>query len=262
MVSYVDELTIRLAGVEIAPCEFPEPDAPVYLSGAVNPVIRSVAADHPNLGVLVQPGTDSYRLIVNEYSWWAADNGCFAKGDSFDVDGWLRWVEGIAADEALRSTCLFVVCPDVVGDAAGTIARSAPILPLVRKLGLPAAFAAQDGLELLDIPWDTFDVLFIGGSTEWKLGPEAAQIAKEARHRGKWVHMGRVNSWKRCHLARLSHADSVDGTFLAFGPTKNWPRLESWLLRYAADAEAATVVTNTVVRPPSVVDYMPTLELT
>ena len=83
------------------------------------------------------------------------------------------------------------------GDAAATLTRSAPFLPAIRALGYPAALVAQDGLEDLDVPWDDFDVLFIGGSTEWKLGPHARALAAEAKARGKGVHMGRVNSQRR-----------------------------------------------------------------
>jgi hypothetical protein len=42
------------------------------------------------------------------------------------------------------------------------------------------------------VPWDAFDVLFLGGTTDWKLGPAAADLTAEARRRGLVVHMGRV----------------------------------------------------------------------
>jgi hypothetical protein len=122
------------------------------------------------------------------------------------------------------------VAPDVVADAAATITRSLPWLAKIRALGLPAAFVAQDGQEDLLVPWDQFDVLFIGGSTEWKLGSHSAAIASEARRRGKRVHMGRVNSHRRLITAALSHfCDSADGTYVAFGPDVNLPKVEAWL---------------------------------
>jgi hypothetical protein len=79
------------------------------------------------------------------------------------------------------------------------------------------------------VPWDEFDVLFLGGSTEWKLGEAAAALTAEAKSRGKHVHMGRVNSRKRYRYARSIGCDSVDGTYLVFGPTVNLPKLLSWL---------------------------------
>lgn len=229
--SYLDELEAQLADVEIAPCEFDEPATAIYLTGASTPGAR--AAGRHNLGVLAQPGNTVHRDHEHYPAGFAADNGCFAQGERFDTDAWLRWVVTEIAPQARR--CLFVVAPDVVGDAAATILRSRRLLPIIQKLGLPAAFVAQDGLEDLEVPWDSFDVLFIGGSTEWKLSAAAARLSAEARERGKWVHVGRVNSWKRCDLIRRLHADSADGTYLAFAPEANLPSLLRWLDRYDAD---------------------------
>ena len=50
--------------------------------------------------------------------------------------------------------------------------------------------------------WMIFLVLGkIGGTTSWKLGPAAAGLAAQARRRGLWVHLGRVNSLKRLRYA-------------------------------------------------------------
>jgi hypothetical protein len=155
---------------------------------------------------------------------WCADNGAFS--DRFDEGKWWRFLVKHAHES---STCAFAVAPDVVGDAATTIQRSLPWLPKIRALGYPAAFVAQDGQEALPVPWEDFDVLFIGGTTTWKLGPHARSIAAEAKARGKWVHMGRVNSERRFAYARAIGCDSVDGTFLTFGPDTNLPRLRTWL---------------------------------
>lgn len=155
---------------------------------------------------------------------WCADNGCFGKGYPGD-EAWLEW---LTSNAHRASSCAFAVAPDVVGNAAATLARSLPWLPRIRGLGYPAAFVAQDGLEDLDAPWSEFDALFIGGTTEWKLGAAARRLAIEAKRRGKWVHMGRVNSLRRYQYAEYIGCDSVDGTFLVFGPDENLPRLLSW----------------------------------
>lgn len=158
---------------------------------------------------------------------WCADNGCFGTGYPGD-DGYLAWLAR-RVDRVGR--CGFATAPDVVGDAAATLARSAPMLPRIRALGYPAALVAQNGLEDLDVPWDTFDVLFIGGDTAWKLGGAAARLVREAKARGKGTHMGRVNSEVRLRYADRIGCDSADGTFLVFGPDKNLPRLLGWLRR-------------------------------
>lgn len=161
---------------------------------------------------------------------WCADNSVF--GDAYPGDAeFLAWL-GARAEHADR--CAFAVAPDVVGDAAATLERSAPMMPRIRALGYPVALAAQNGLEDLTVPYDSFDVLFIGGDTTWKLGAAARRLAAEAHARGKRVHMGRVNSLKRLRYAAAGQpygpaCDSVDGTYLTFGPDRNLPRLLGWL---------------------------------
>jgi hypothetical protein len=158
-------------------------------------------------------------------AYWAADNGCFGKGYPGD-EVWLAWLTR-RVEHASR--CLFATAPDVVADAEATLVRSLPWLPVIRQLGYPAALVAQDGLEDLAVPWDDFDVLFIGGSTAWKLSRHARHLVAEANRRGKPVHMGRVNSRRRWTYAEYIGCDSVDGTFLAFGPDANLHRLRGWI---------------------------------
>ena len=155
---------------------------------------------------------------------WCADNGCFGKGYPGD-EKWLGWLEKNAYAAA---DCLFATAPDIVGDAAGTLERSAQWLPAIRALGYPAALVAQDGLEDLEVPWDDFDVLFIGGSTEWKLGAAARTLVTEAKRQGKKIHMGRVNSERRYRYAQAIGCDTADGTYLTFGPDANLPSVLAW----------------------------------
>jgi hypothetical protein len=117
------------------------------------------------------------------------------------------------------------------------------MLPRIRALGLPVALAAQNGMEHLDVPWDAFDVLFVGGDTAWKLGPHARQLVADARRRGKGTHMGRVNSNRRVQYAATIGCDSADGTYLAFGPDQNLPRLLWWLRPTLFDDTSSTVET-------------------
>lgn len=205
----------------------------LYYANPSTPSTReAMAAGH--LGAIITPAQGNR---VPPGVRWVADNGCGPGrggiGAGYPGDGpWLAWVASLDADPAL---CGFVVAPDVVGDAAATLARSAPFLPAIRAAGYPAAFVAQNGLEDLDVPWSSFDVLFIGGDTAWKLGPAARGLVAEAFARGKRVHMGRVNSLRRMRYAAAIGCHSVDGTFLAFGPDRNLPELLGWV-RDAHDA--------------------------
>lgn len=49
---------------------------------------------------------------------WAADNCAF--GGKFDADRFVTWLDTMTP---WRSTCLFVVVPDVVADSVATLAR-------------------------------------------------------------------------------------------------------------------------------------------
>lgn len=192
----------------------------LYLaSSQVADVKAAVAAGH--LGALAAPQGGTPRAPGRP---WAADNGCYTLGDRFDLDQYLAWL-----GRQPRDDCLFATAPDVVGDAAATWVRSAPVLPAIRALGFPAALVAQDGLELLDVDWPAFDALFIGGTTAWKLGPAAARLASAAKAAGKHVHMGRVNSLRRLRYAQAIGCDSADGTYLSFGPAENLPKLLGWV---------------------------------
>jgi len=192
-----------------------------YFGTASGPKVRA-AMDCGLLGQIATPAAGNRVEVGRD---WIADDAVFAGRYPGD-EPFLAW---LAARRHLAASCRFVVAPDVVCDAAATLARSAPMLPRIRALGFPVALVAQNGLEDLDVPWHSFDALFIGGDDAWKLGPAARTLAAEARRRGKWVHMGRVNSQERLRYARHIGCDSVDGTYLAFGPDRNLPRLLGWM---------------------------------
>jgi hypothetical protein len=156
---------------------------------------------------------------------WCADNGCYGKGFPGE-ERWMRWLEARAASV---ESCAFATALDVVANAEATWERSRPWFGPIRSLGYPAALVAQDGFDPWRTDWGAFDVLFLGGSTEWKLGPAAAKAAAVALAEGKPVHMGRVNSLKRMKYAHEIGCASVDGTFLVFGPDVNLPKLLRWL---------------------------------
>ena len=172
-----------------------------------------------------QGGTPAEGRSPTHAAVWAADNGCYGHGYPGDT-AWLRWLH---RHRTHADRCLFATAPDVPGKADATLQRSMPHLTTIRALGYPAALIAQDGLERLPVPWPEFDVLFLGGTTPWKLGPAAAQLAADALRHGKPVHLGRVNSATRWHYARRLGCASVDVTFLAYAPDANLNRLRRWI---------------------------------
>lgn len=199
----------------------------LYLATPSGPDVRA-AMTAQLLGCMTTPAQGNR---IPPGALYACDNGrfgCDGKGRNWPGHAeWFAWltrtVERYGADR-----CLFAVAPDVPFDAAGTLAESRPWLTRIRELGIPAAFAAQNGCDTLGIPWDEFDVLFLAGTTDWKTGPTAERLSREAKERGKRVHMGRVNSRRRMRIAEWFGCDTADGTYLAFGPDKNLPRLLGW----------------------------------
>ena len=143
---------------------------------------------------------------------WAGDNCAFS---GFDENKFFSWLPLLGA---YRSTCLFVVAPDAVGDSSQTLDMFSEYAP--RMLGWPVAFVAQDGQEDMEFPpselWTT---LFVGGSTAWKESAAAVGCIKRAQWLGKSIHIGRVNWWRRYAMFRVlagSERFTCDGTRLRF----------------------------------------------
>ncbi len=216
-----------------------------YLSGKGTTGLEAVAWEY-DIGLMIQPG-NTYWGRVHAYPSWCADNGCFTTNAAgFPFWRYLRMIQRPELQQ-YRARCRFVTAPDeltvlpsgaVVGNAVATLARFSMWSAILRNLGFPVALVAQDGLEdLLDrVPWDTVDVLFLGGSTEWKLGHGAKRCVDEARLRGKRTHMGRVNSLKRLRIANSWGIDTADGTYLKHAPDIGLPRLLSWLRTLAKES--------------------------
>lgn len=187
----------------------------IYLSGR-----KTECSDE--IGVMLSYNAN--HTINRGHSLFAADNGCFAQAHRYSDGGFLAWLDTLE-----KEYCLFASAPDVVGDAEATRERAYPMLQKIREKGFKAAYIVQDGETPEMIRWDELDAIFIGGSTEWKLSQIAADITAEAKKRGKWVHMGRVNSYKRLLYAKAIGCDSVDGTYLAFAPDQNTKNLKKWM---------------------------------
>ena len=198
-----------------------------YLSGSKNSAHEHLYADG-TIGLLKTPATG---YSVANVKVWALDNGAFTD----QYPGHEAYLQLLDRLEPHKDRCLFVALPDVVGDARATLQRSHEIWHQVRvEKGWPVALVLQDGMQdhpvRSFIPWDALDWVFVGGSDEFKLGPGARSLCSEAHARGVKIHVGRVNSLKRFAYARDAlHADTADGTALAFNPSARLPEVLSWL---------------------------------
>lgn len=166
------------------------------------------------------------RQRVPEGRIWAADTGCFSKPHEHDDDKYLAWLK---KENHRRDACLFATAPDVYGDADATLQVALPMFDRIRGIGYKAALVCQDNLKSENVPWGLFDVFFLGGKDDWRNSEAFRELVKEAVDRGLWVHMGRVNSLKRMRYAKSLGCKSVDGTLVAFNPTKNAANLAKWL---------------------------------
>lgn len=161
--------------------------------------------DDPRFGVLVVPGAFNNPQALPLERPWAMDNACYTGLDRVAFIRMLERYYGIPG-------CLWVSAPDVVGDAAATLARWPFWSQLLRGLGYPPAFVGQDGLTVATAPWHEMACYFVGGSDDWKLSAASRELVAYANARGIWTHMGRVNSRRRQREAYRWGIQSVDGT--------------------------------------------------
>jgi hypothetical protein len=181
---------------------------------------------HKKLGQLLTPATgNNVERIIKNGLPWACDNGCFT---GFDEIAYLRMVKKVQGKPGL----VFVTMPDVVGNSKATRELFELWYPIFKKYyDVPLAYVLQNGVSENEIPWDKIAAVFVGGDTEWKLGEEAARLVKAAKEKCKWVHMGRVNSFRRLDYAIQIGCDSADGSKYSMFPNAHIPKALEHLKR-------------------------------
>lgn len=186
----------------------------MLLVSSIGPTLRRLAPLHPGyLGVLWMPRMGNDPASMGDLPW-AIDNGAYT---GFDADKFEKCCKSFPD----KSGCLFVVAPDVVGDAVRTLRLFSDTKGRIRGWGYrrhQLAFVAQDGVEDTEVPWADFGTLFIGGTTEFKMGPVAEALILRARKAHKWVHVGRVNSTQRLHHFMDMDINSIDGSRCTWFP--------------------------------------------
>lgn len=156
------------------------------------------------IGHLYSPGgiTQLYDFLP-----FALDNGRFAacaKGQTWDEQAYLGMLDRVAADVHKPS---WLLVPDVVADHEGTQREWDRWAHRLRSTyGWPLAFAVQDGMDVDDVPKEA-EVVFIGGSTEWKRRTLHDWCDAHPR-----VHVGRINTNRWLWECDTAGAESCDGT--------------------------------------------------
>lgn len=200
------------------------------VSGAT-PTLRRFAR-HGCYGRLVVPTSGDWPLrgLV-----WACDNSAFS---GFEPGRYIRMLERLRDHRG----CEWVTAPDVVADAEATLLNFEQWEPVLRvNYGRPVALVGQDGMTPDDVPWDAIRALFIGGTTEWKLGPAARALIEAAQERGKWTHMGRVGTGIRIRYCQALGLDSIDGGVFSTHPEQGFGNFTRLLTNPEPSLEAAAV---------------------
>jgi hypothetical protein len=145
---------------------------------------------------------------------WVMDNGSFSE---FHENRFTRMAMNAMTDP----DCKWIALPDIVGDFDATLKLFNLWSSQLEKAWIPCrdhfkkwAFVVQDGATIEAIPWDEIVAVFLGGTTKFKLSRGAYVILEAAKQRGKWVHVGRVNTSGRIGYFH-GIADSIDGSGIA-----------------------------------------------
>lgn len=199
---------------------------PLLLVGGATATVDRLAG-HPHLGRFTQPRSkNNLQDLASCGLWWAADNDAL---NGFDVDAYLAMLDEIRTGDVSR--LLFVTAPDaaeMLPDRTvrvsweGTLWLWKSWRKALQARGLPLAIVLQDGATADSVPWDDIAAVFLGGSDAFKDGPGAAALLLEARRRGKWVHVGRINTQRRERLL-WPLCDSFDGSQYSMFPDTHIP---------------------------------------
>jgi hypothetical protein len=165
---------------------------------------------------------------------WGMDNGVVTARGDCPGDYWKgyreRWPFGPFWDRVRRmaerpaedrALLKFVVLPDVLRQGVRTLNEFLALALYAKEHfpQIPVALATQDGIERareLPLAVEYADALFVAGSDEFRQSGFLADLVGEFRARGRYLHMGRVNSIRRIELAASLGCDSVDGTGITF----------------------------------------------
>lgn len=130
--------------------------------------------------------------------------GAFSNGTNWDEKSYLFWITRWIETNNHRPN--WIVVPDVVGSKEATLRSWIKWESRLRKFNIPLAIAVQDGMDKTSIP-STADVIFVGGTTKWKI--ETIPYWAENFPR---VHVARVNGWDRLWYCYNQRVESIDGS--------------------------------------------------
>lgn len=178
----------------------------IYLSNHSSPELHYLAGKFGRIGWLLTP--EGLKSCKPRY-WLplAFDNGAWSAYQNkteWEEKPWFEMLDRIRKD---RLQAEWVLAPDSVGDKEDTLRKYHAYSGYMH--GFKIAYALQDGmLPGKDIPC-TSDVLFLGGTDDfkWKTLPLWRMAYPD-----KILHVGRVNSLEKLIICEQNGVDSIDGT--------------------------------------------------
>jgi hypothetical protein len=197
----------------------------VMPSNHSSPLVHYAAGKYPGrVGWLVGPSAMP-KTKLRKWMPFACDNDAFAAWTSGNPWSESAWVAMLNRLNSSPFSPLWVLVPDVVANREATLAAWDKYAPKASEYGWPLAFALQDGMSPGDVPSGA-DIVFVGGTTEWKW----KSLPMWCDHFPR-VHVGRVNELHRLRSCERLGVESVDGTgwFRDGAGGRKEIALESWL---------------------------------
>lgn len=166
---------------------------------------------------------------------FALDNYVFAswkQGRKWDSEKFIAHLDRVKLS---GKSPLWVVCPDAVGDCSETRQLWDEWSPRLRsEYGWSLAYAVQDGQTIEDVPTDA-DVIFVGGTTEWKRSTISMWCGNFLR-----CHVARINTYRWLWYCHKCGAESIDGTGWLWGHKRENQDLLDYLAITEGDRETET----------------------
>jgi hypothetical protein len=176
----------------------------ICLVSGAQPILRRYAHTG-SYGQLIVPRSGDQPTLGLP---WACDNGGY---HGFEAEPYLRMLGRAQEFEG----CLWVTAPDVYANPLATLDWFDEWERALHEAGFPVALVAQDGLLEEEVPWDRLECLFMGGTLEWKLGPQALALIRAAKARGKLVHAGRAGTIRRIRYFGSVGVDTCDSAIFS-----------------------------------------------
>jgi hypothetical protein len=177
----------------------------VLVSANNNGLTHYLAGAFPgSIGWVISPATNFFE----PRSWlpYVVDNGKYSDWKAGKMWDETRFLGLLDRCKLSRYKPMWIVVPDEVGKVHETESLWHLYESRLRRYEWSLAYVVQDGCDPRRVP-KAADIVFVGGTTNWKWR-NAARFAAEFPR----VHVGRVNSHDKLEYCERLGVESVDGS--------------------------------------------------